>query len=452
MKNKLIIPILALALIGACGWGYSQYQARRQWEINTENQYQRAFEELTTHVGNMETAMSKALVAGSFTQSVRLLTSIWREANSSQADLGQLPLTSVDLSRTKMLLAKTSAFCFNTAQNKLLKGSPVDSKEWTTLKGFRDQTQLVSKHLNNLRQQFYNNRLRWLQVDRMGTLGAAGMASKLNTNKVTKSFIMLEDGLRRAPDIQFQGNNLDFTPKPTGLTGQNTSSRDATAIASKFLGPQAKGTTIKYERIIKGVFPSYMVLVSDPRRPDRERRLSISVKGGHVVWMLGNRSVTASKLGPDQTKAKALAFLSQAGYSGMEVIAQERFANISTVTCAPNRNGVLRYPELVKVQVAQDNGEILGMDATSYLTFNNPDEAQTPKARYSEAQIRNLLNPHFKPEKIRQAQVLDEMFNKVLCYEVSGTEGANRYLLYYNANTGKEEKIRRVDKNGNEIL
>jgi hypothetical protein len=61
------------------------------------------------------------------------------------------------------------------------------------------------------------------------------------------------------------------------------------------------------------------------------------------------------------------------------------------------------------------------------------------------------LNPHFKPTKIGLAQVLDEMFNKVLCYEVAGNLNDDHYLIYYNAATGKEEKIRRVDTHGNEI-
>ncbi|HEX3043307.1 MAG TPA: germination protein YpeB, partial [Bacillota bacterium] len=66
--------------------------------------------------------------------------------------------------------------------------------------------------------------------------------------------------------------------------------------------------------------------------------------------------------------------------------------------------------------------------------------------------IKRQVNPHLNLKQIRMAQVLDEMFNKVLCYEVSGTQKQDQFLIYYNANTGKEEKIRRVDKNGNEVL
>jgi spore germination protein len=452
MKHKLIIPLLFLALVIITGWGYSQYQAKRQWEINAENQYQRAFEELTGHVNNMETSMSKALVASSFPQSVRLLTGTWREANSSQENLGQLPLTSMELSRTKMLLAKTSTFCFNSAQNRLLTGNRIDPKEWSTLRSLRDQAQIVLRHLATLREQFYTSRTRWLEVDRLGPMGAIGLASNsFNNNKVTKAFLMLEDGLRRVPDVQFEGNNLGFVPKPTGLTGRNISSREAVVIARRFLGPEFKNATIKYDRIIYGGFPSYMLSVRDPRRRDREMHLSISVKGGHVAWMLGNQSVGKARLSFNQAGGKAKSFLDRNGYSSMEPVSWERFANIATLTFAAWRHQVLHYPELIKMQVALDNGAILGMDAIAFLTFCNPSEPVSSKPRLSEAEIRKLLNPHFKPTKIRLAQVLDEMYNKVLCYEVAGDLNNDHYLVYYNTNTGKEEKIRRVDRNGNEI-
>lgn len=451
MHNKFVIPILALTLIVACGWGYSQYQTKKLYEINAENQYQRAFEDLTNHVGNMETAMSKALVAGSFPQSIRLLTTAWREANSCQTDLGQLPLTSLDLSRCKMLFAKSSSFCFNSAQNKLLKGTTVNEREWNTLRSLRDQAQMVTRQLGNLRNDFYNSRARWLQVDKLGTLGASGMAANMNTNTVTKSFLMLEDGLKRVPDVQFEGNNLDFVPKPTGLTGRDISSRDAVNIAKKFVASEIKDARVTYEGLIKGSSPSYMCSWSDPRRRDSVRHLSISVKGGHVLWMLGNRRVSKRALNPDQVKTKAVAFLRSNGWDEMEQVAQEQFGNISSITCIPKRNGVLRYPEMIKVQVAQDNGEILGIDAVPYYTFYNPNESASVTPRYSENRIRQFLNPHIKAEKICLSQVLDEMYNKVSCYEVACSEGNERYLIYYNANTGKEEKIRRVDRYGNEI-
>ena len=103
--------------------------------------------------------------------------------------------------------------------------------------------------------------------------------------------------------------------------------------------------------------------------------------------------------------------------------------------------------------MAQDNGAILGFDAIAYLTFYDPREAPDGRPRVTTAEIkRRFVNPHLNIERIKLAQVLDEMFNKVLCYEVAGSFKQDQFLIYYNGTTGKEEKIRRVDQNGNEVM
>lgn len=448
MKNKLIIPILFLSLVCVGGWGYSQYQAKRQWEINAENQYQRAFEELTGHVNNLETQLTKSLVAASGEQFIRLMTDGWREANSCQEDIGQLPLTSLDLSRTKTLLASVGTFCLNTAQNHLAKGLRPNKAQWDTIKKFRDQCRTVTENLQNLREEFYNKRAQWLEVDRLGTLSAAAPA--LNENKVTKAFLMLEDGLRRIPDIEFEGNNLDLVPKPTGLTGPNITSQEAVNKCKQILGPEYSKARFKYDRIIKGDFPSHLVTASDPEKKE-PCQVSVSVKGGHLVWMLTDREVLKKNLNLDQCEAKAKSFFEEREYPQLEVVSREESDNVAILSMAPVKEEILKYPELIKCQVAQDNGEILGIDAVSYLTFNNPNAPQPENLSYTEEQIRKKLNPNLKVERIQKAEVLDEMYNKVLCYEVEGKKGSDRFLIYYNAGTGKEEKIRRIDENGNEV-
>jgi spore germination protein len=451
-RPGLIVPVLILGLAVATVWGYSQYMGRRSWEIKAENQYQLAFAALATNANNMEADLSKSLVSSSFVQNIRLLTNIWREANACQENLGQLPLTSLELSNTKNLLAGVGAYCFNTAQKKLIQGNRIDSVEWAKLQQLRNRIRVMVSHLGSMQQNFFNARLRWLEVDRLSSVKMTGAPPNLNSNQVTKSFLMLENGLKRTPDSAYEGNNLDFTPRPTGLTGKEVSSRAAILVVRRFLQSEYPGAQIRYERRIGGDFPSYMFRVTFPRRPAEELRCSVSVKGGHMAWFLGNRRVARSAWGLDRCGVKATAFLSQQGYPDMRVVARESYANIATFTCVPQRHQVLYYPELVKVQVAQDNGNILGCDFVSYLTFHDPRRSVVVKPAYSARQITDRLNSHFKLERIQRAEVLDEMFNKVSCYEVDGRQGADRYWIYYNAANGREEKIRRVDRNGNELI
>jgi spore germination protein len=452
MRPAIIISVLILGLIVVTTWGYTQYQEKRNWEINAENQYQLAFTSLATNANSMEADLSKALVSASFVQNIRLLTNIWRQANTCQENLGQLPLTSLELSNTKNLLAGVGAYCLNTAQKKLIQGSRVDRNEWDKLLVLRNRIRVMVSHVGEMQRKFFDSRSRWLEVDRLNSPKMAGAPPDINRNQMAKSFLMLENGLKRVPDITYEGNNLNFTPRPVGLTGKRISSKTAVALTRRFLQPDYPDARVRYERKIGGDFQSFMCRVTFPRRPAEELRCSVSVKGGHVAWLLGNRRVDRATWGLERCAVKAKAFLEQKGYLDMQVVARDSYANVATLTCAPRRNGVLYYPELVKVQVAQDNGAILGCDFIAYLTFHDPDRMAAVQPVFSTRQIVRKLNPNFKSGRIRRAEVLDEMFNKVLCYEVNGRQGNDRYQIYYNAVNGREEKIRRVDRNGNEML
>src|SRR5690606_7078741 len=112
-RTRIIIPLLAVALVASLAWGFTQFRARRNWEIRAENQYNRSFSELSIHVGELENKLAEALASNSRPHLVKTFSDIWRQAYLSQEDLGQLPLTSVELSKTKEFLAKVGAFAHN---------------------------------------------------------------------------------------------------------------------------------------------------------------------------------------------------------------------------------------------------------------------------------------------------------------------------------------------------
>ncbi len=452
VNKKLVVSLFVIGLGIALVWGITQYQARQQWEINAENQYQRAFADLATHMDHMEAGLTKLLVSGSFLNSIRMMSDIWREANLAQTSLGQLPLTSLDLSRTKMLIAKVNSYCFKTIQNRLLKGQKLNEGEWKNFKKFQAQVRVAANHLMDSQKKFLSSQTKWLDVDRIGAMANTGLATAdLQNNEVAKSFIMLEDGLKRIPDVNVAGDPLNYVPKPTGLIGKKINIQTAKKIARQFLDVSTKNKEVKYERKINGGFPSYMLLITDKMNSKNDQRLSISRKGGHVVWILGNRLVRESKLSLEKAKTKAMALLKQNGYPQMKLVATEKAYNITTFTFVPIRKNICYYTEMIKVQVAMDNGQIWGFDASSYLTFFN-NKATPSKPKLSREQIRKNINDHFKVKRIRLAEVIDEMYNKVLCYEVEGTMEKDRFLIYYNANNGREEKIRQIDRYGNEVI
>ena len=112
-----------------------------------------------------------------------------------------------------------------------------------------------------------------------------------------------------------------------------------------------------------------------------------------------------------------------------------------TVTYCAEQNGVMCYPDMVKLAVAMDTGEMLRFDAEAYLTSHAERDlpetggvgggrprhgrggADGPKRKLA------VIPTSGAEEIIRAAELICE------------TEDGRRSLLYVNAMTGAQEKI-----------
>lgn len=456
MRRRWTTPVLSVALLAALVWGYNQYQVRRGYELATENQYNRAFAELSTSVDGLNSQLSKAMVSNSPPVLMRFFSDIWRQAYTAQAALGQLPLGSVDLSRTKNFVAKAAAFTYGLAIKRDLRQKPLTEKEWTTLRDLQKTASYVSDRLATLQDRMIRGDDRWLDVDRHDTKAAVG-GQDLQTNNVTKSFMMLEDGMKRLPDPDFEGNMLNFKQTPMGLTGSSITVQQGREIARRFV-PNGQRMRVTYEGRNRGDFPLYVYSLSPAATRTKGQRaedsapirVGVSVKGGHVVWMLRERPVTVARLNLNQAQKRAAAFLAAKGFDKTTTVARQSFENVATFSQAHVDSGYVVYPELFKVQVAQDNGEILAMEAAPYLTFHQPNK-KIAQPKLNEAQARKKLNPHLKVASMRKAVILNDRYEKVPCWEATGTAGGQRFRVYLSALNGMEEKIMRIDGQGTEM-
>ena len=120
---------------------------------------------------------------------------------------------------------------------------------------------------------------------------------------------------------------------------------------------------------------------------------------------------------------------------------RRRSLTVATVSMVCRCDGYVVYPDMIKVHCAKDNGEILGVEAITYLTFHRPNVISAP--RLSEAEVCGL-SPNLKVDEIRQAVVMDEFKEKPAgrCWG-----GQTATLPIFRGN-GEEEKIQRIDENG----
>ena len=112
---------------------------------------------------------------------------------------------------------------------------------------------------------------------------------------------------------------------------------------------------------------------------------------------------------------------------------------IVTINYAYEQDGVIVYPDLIKLKIALDNGEVLGIETSGYL--NNHTVRNIPELKISKEQAKANLNKNLEITSENLAIIPTEWKTEILCYEFKGKIDDTDFLVYINAETGREENI-----------
>ena len=108
------------------------------------------------------------------------------------------------------------------------------------------------------------------------------------------------------------------------------------------------------------------------------------------------------------------------------------------------------YPDLIKLKVALDNGQILGIETTGYL--NNHTQRDVSKVKITKEQAKEKLNKNLNIQSETLAIIPTEWKTEKLCYEFKGKVEETEYLVYINAENGEEEQILIITNTPNGVL
>jgi spore germination protein len=112
----------------------------------------------------------------------------------------------------------------------------------------------------------------------------------------------------------------------------------------------------------------------------------------------------------------------------------------ATIAYAARENGVVIYPDQIKVKVALDNGEILAVDAKQYLMHHKTRTIPSPHLTPNKAEA--AINPDLEVQRVQPAMIPDQAgTGEILTYEFLTRLGQETFLVYINAETGEEEQI-----------
>jgi spore germination protein len=433
--SAVLFPIMTLFLIGSVYWGYQEHQEKNSILIKAENQYQRAFHDLTYHVEQLHQQLGNTLAVNSTSQSYHRkgLVNVWRLTSEAQNEINQLPLTMLPFNEAEDFLSRIANFAYKTSVRDLSK-QPLSPDEFKTLKSLYANSEDISNNLSAMQEKVLSDHLRWMDVE-----VALAKQNSPNDNTIIDGFKTVDKKVSEYPEINWGPSVASMYQKRSinMLSGKMVTADDIKKHVSEFMGTKPK--EIRVVENGKGTeYSSYSASVTDPRT-GQKMQMDYTQKGGKLIWFMDSRDIGEKKINQDKAQAAAEKFLGDHGFKGMRAVSYNLYENTGAFTFVSTQNDVLIYPEKVTVKVALDNGEAVGLQANDYVYEHH--ERSLPKAKLTKAEARKALNPEFKVANDQMALILNEMGEETLCYEFTGRVNGSDYRIYINSETGVEESI-----------
>jgi len=442
LKDRHMLTLVVVLVAVLAGFGIYTYKREMEFRQVSENDYNMAFFELVDYVQNVETYLAKSLISSTPQHGAETLTHVWREANLAQSYLARLPIGSEELANTSKFLNQVSDYSY-TLSRKNIYNESLTQEDLDNLKQLHQYSVELENTLNQLSADMTDGRIKWGELTKKGTTIFATQVSNISKD----SFSNLEENFHEYAGLIYDGAFSEHlvTGERKALTGEDVDEETAKQKAIEFIGSD-KIKEISLNGLSENTdMPSYDFKVSLNSEKDKDNNLIISItkKGGHVVFMTYNRNVEAQTMSEDRANEIGKEFLASKGFPNMEQTYYLKQQGTITINYAYkqdlNGTNVIMYPDLIKLKIALDDGEIMGIETTGYLDSHT--ERQLATVKITKEQAKENLNKNLNIMSEGLAVIPTEFKTEILCWEFKGKIDETEFLVYINAETGKEEDI-----------
>ena len=443
MKNKihgkkwsiLAAGYISAAFLVACGFAVQGHVRAAAYENTLNNVYQHAFSELTSAVYEVDTDLQKLSYATSPSLIASLCAEVFGKATAAQRALGELPYGNVELEHTAAFVAKVGDYAY--ALSKSAANSGVcDTQERQNVRALSTAAASLSQMLTDLEADIYSGSVTMEDLNRAeAQLSASEGAGGITAGS---SYQNIESEFPEVPSLVYDGPFSEHLSKrtPKLLEGKAAYSQgQALTAAADFL--RVKPEILTLTNTIEGSLPAWGF---SGTIEGGEVYLEVSQKGGMVVQMLSSRPVGEAAFSAGEAEQAAMEFLTARGYQNLVPSYYMNQNHILTINLAHSQDGVICYPDLVKVSVALDTCRVVGFEARGYLTNHTGRTLPQPAVSEADAQVMVGEDLNILSHQLALIPSLGE--HEILCHEFKCEAPDGRhYLVYVNAQNGSQERI-----------
>ncbi|WLR43756.1 germination protein YpeB [Bacillus carboniphilus] len=438
MIRGIIITVLSIGVVSTTYWGYKEHQEKNAILINAENNYQRAFHDLTFQIDQLHDQIGTTLAMNSKESLTPGLTEAWRITSQALNDVGQLPLTLMPFDKTEEFLSNIGEFCYRTAVRDLSK-DPLSEEEYVQLNELYENAKEIQDELRQVQNTVLNENLRWMDVEL-----ALAESNTQETNSIIDGFQAVEKNVEGYSENNFGVTMTSLQNQKKGfenLKGSLIDEKQAKEVVKKFVKDVNSNDMEVTESGEGSDFPFYSITINN-QEDGQEIYVDITKQGGHPIYVLNNREVDQKKLSLNEGANKALDFLKRHSFKSFDLFESSQYDNVGVFSFVKKEGEVRIYPEAVRIKVALDNGEVVGFSAKDYLSAQKDRNISKPTIQSDEA--RKAVNSNLDIQEERLGVIMNDIGEEILCYEFLGTMSSDTFRIYINAENGREEKVERL--------
>ncbi len=392
-----------------------------------ESAYQKSFYDTVEQVDNIDVNLSKALATGDPAAMQKYLVDAAINSELAENDLQQLPLQDESKYYTTKLVNQIGDYA-KYLNNKLIEGESLSDQDVAGLLQLYQANLAFKEALGRMTESMGND------------YSFTALSGNDSGDIVISNFNELQNLSVNYPELIYDGPFSDGQSgrEIKGLDGEEI---DATQARDIFIGifggygienvegmGEASGEIECYN--VQGMLDGEILYGQ------------ISKKGGKLIMFAYGGNCENVKYGEEFAVEKADEFLSAVGIEGMKPVWINLANNVYTINYAFEQDGVIIYPDLVKVRVCAYSANVIGMEAAGYYTNHTERVIGKPVLGKEEAAAKVSENIDIKTARLALVPIGTK--TEKLCYEFSGEYDDATYYVYIDAVTGRQAEMFKV--------
>jgi len=428
------IAIVSLVLAGVISLGaiiftsvswVNTVNALGAYKNQLEYVYERNLFELIDNINNVESNLSKLQVSSSKTVQSKYLATLVAEANSAQNNLSALPIEHNAISSTTNLINQLSGFCLVKQQSLTESGLSLD-----------DLDQIDALHASSEEVKYELNRL-----SNMLATGYKIVDNTQNPNEKTSDFnnqfSSLSNDVMEYPQLIYDGPFSDSVTnkKIKGLSKNEINIEEAKQKLTQWF----KNIKIENESETKGDFDTFNF---DVDIDGQKYYIQITKRDGMLLSVDSHVEEAKQNKTLDECETIASNFASLVGFESVKSVWSTINNGFAYVNLTYVENGVIIYPDMIKVKISLNSGKIVGWEAREWA-YNHSTRSNLG-ATIDEIQARKSVPSSIDVRSTRLCIIPNEYVGESLAWEFMGVFSGSTYYVYVDANSGEQINILRV--------